>query len=78
MSELSHACCINVADAPLKLFSLLKGQLQPCRDCRQRKIIDTMVKQFKSKQPRWWIVNGAVVVPIWVLERLRRDLNSIG
>jgi hypothetical protein len=32
----------------------------------------TAIDQFKTGRPLWWVVNGAVVVPVWAVELVKR------
>ena len=51
---------------------LLSGKWQGCEDCPRAKTISVMVRQYQMRLPRWWVVDGAVVVPIWIVECVQK------
>jgi hypothetical protein len=30
------------------------------------------IEQLRKGRPAWWVVGGAVVVPIWIVEHLKK------
>lgn len=74
VSPISCGRCTNWADSPSEILKVFKGQLEMCENCGHKKLIVVAIRQLQSNHPRWWVVDGKVVVPIWVQERLRNEL----
>ena len=53
------------------VLGILNGELSACEVCAQREVMQVVAKQFRSRQPQWWVVDGRAVIPIWIVERLR-------
>jgi hypothetical protein len=34
--------------------------------------MQVVAEQFRMRLPRWWVVQGNVVVPIWIVELLKK------
>jgi hypothetical protein len=51
---------------------ILNNQLGACAGCADQAVINAVVRQYQRGQPRWWVVNNIIVVPIWVVELLRQ------
>ena len=59
-----------------KVQSVLHNELGECEECPQLAVMRTVARQFHKRQPRWWVANNEIVVPIWMVEVLqkKRDL----
>jgi hypothetical protein len=68
--------CLEWTNSPKKVMEILTNQDGACEGCAQRAVIRTVSEQFQTRQPHWWVVDNAVVVPIWIVELLksRREL----
>lgn len=73
VSPISCGRCTNWADSPSEVLKVFKGQVEMCQDCAHKKVIEVAIRQLRSNHPRWWVVHGKVVVPIWIQERLRNE-----
>ena len=47
------------------------GKWGTCDDCPRTNALQIAAQQFRLRRPQWWVVNGKMAVPIWVVERLR-------
>jgi hypothetical protein len=61
----------TVADA-LEALDALINPASPCETCTHQSALRIVVKQFRLRLPRWWVVDGKVVVPIWIVELLKK------
>ena len=68
----SCRACFGWADSPEKVRQMLKGQFDDCQGCAELTVMRAVVRQHQRGQPRWWVVNSDVVVPIWVVELLQK------
>ena len=70
----TEACrrCIESAQAAGEIVAFLKEPPEKCRNCADAPVIRALSEQFKMRTPRWWVVNGIVVVPIWIVERIKQ------
>ena len=80
VSGASIACdrCANWAHSPSDVLKFLKGEQEACERCPHKKTIETLVRQFQSRHPQWWVVDGVVAIPIWVKDHLRKELFRMG
>lgn len=70
MGSNSCARCLGWTNSPKDVLALLNNEWNACASCAHKKVIGTVAEQLRLRQPRWWVVNGRVVVPIWIVERL--------
>jgi hypothetical protein len=54
------------------VIQILAKQWSACEHCAHQSVIRKLVEQFRMRRPRWWVVDGDVVVPIWIVERLKK------
>jgi hypothetical protein len=72
----SQACgrCLlaakTVTDAVEGLAALIDSA-SPCESCVHQSAMRIVAEQFRMRLPRWWVVDGKVVVPIWIVELLK-------
>ncbi|MBI4191404.1 MAG: hypothetical protein HY525_12820 [Betaproteobacteria bacterium] len=58
------------------VLAILNGEWSACEDCAHKEVMRVVAKQFRSRQPQWWVVNGKAVIPIWIVERLRNRYQN--
>ena len=79
MPEPCRHCLASAKTAPQALEALhaLNNQLIPCEHCAHQAIMHVVADQFRMGMPQWWVVDGAVVVPIWIVELFKnhRELS---
>ncbi len=70
-SNLCHRCgeAFRSVETVLKI---LKNEWIQCESCMQPAAIPVLIKQFRLRMPRWWVVDGTVLVPIWIVESLKK------
>jgi len=54
------------------LLEVLHGRWRASKGCDHQPLMHLAIEQFKRGQPFWWVVGGAVVVPVWVVERVTK------
>ena len=70
-------CTGKWASSPSGVLKALKGKQDTCEDCPNKKALEVVSLQYKSHHPQWWVVDGKVVIPIWVQERLRSEFHQM-
>jgi hypothetical protein len=53
--------------------SILRGEWSACETCAHHVAMNVLIDQFRNRRPQWWVVDGAVVVPIWIVESLKKN-----
>ena len=56
----------------LEVEEVLAGNWSACNECRRNEVIRAVSEQHRAGQPRWWLVNNVLAVPIWIVERVAR------
>ncbi len=51
--------------------NLLEKDWKTCETCLYEPDLRRVVQQFRLHRPKWWVVNGRTVIPMWVIENLR-------
>ncbi len=64
--------CIESVTSVHEALAILNSPPRRCETCSQAKTMRNVVEQFRTRQPHWWVVDGAVVVPIWIVELLKK------
>ena len=64
--------CIEDGSTDREMHALVNNEHEKCEGCTHQPLIKTLAAQFQANKPRWWVVNGKVLVPIWGVEMLRR------
>jgi hypothetical protein len=62
--------CAAWAESPAETLKFLKGERQTCPGCPHQAKIELVARQFQANCSKWWVVNGDVVIPVWITERL--------
>ena len=75
MNEKPCHRCLGWADSPEIVQAILARQFSPCEDCDQKPVIRALTQQYEMSQPRWWVVNNTQVVPIWVVDALKKKFK---
>ena len=73
----SNSCdrCLWWTNSAQNALQLLNDGKSVCATCAHGKVLRIAAAQFRSRHPKWWIVDGVVVVPIWIVEYARRHLH---
>ena len=58
--------------SPWQVRGIINSGQGICESCDHHADIRVVATQFRLGQAQWWAVNGRVVVPIWVVEFLRK------
>jgi hypothetical protein len=64
--------CLTAAHSSKDVMGILKGDWAACDGCAHQSVVRVLVEQFQKRAPRWWVVGGTQVVPIWIVEYLKR------
>lgn len=67
--------CFQWADSPETVHKILSGQFDPCEGCKHEPMFRVVAQQYQMNQPRWWVVNDALVIPIWVVDIVRKKFT---
>ena len=65
------------------VIRILQDDWGRCEGCTNGDVLEVLIKQFRLRAPRWWVVDGAVIVPIWIVEKLKKypellsDFNAV-
>jgi hypothetical protein len=54
------------------LETALEGKWLALEHCAHQPLMHVAIEQFRTRRPYWWVVGGAVVVPIWAVELVKR------
>ena len=68
----SCRACLGWTESPEKIQKILNNEFGACESCADQAVIRAVARQYQRGQPRWWVVNNVVVVPIWLVEMLQR------
>lgn len=64
--------CVEWTTSTEALREVLNNQWRTCETCAQRSVMWTVSEQYRTGRPRWWVVGGKMIVPIWLVETLKR------
>jgi hypothetical protein len=64
--------CLGWTDSLEKVREILNNQFSACEGCAHQAQMQVVTEQFRMRLPRWWVVQGNVVVPIWIVELLKK------
>jgi hypothetical protein len=73
----SEACrdCIASKTSPEKVIEILLNQPSQCKNCAHQDVIRVVANKFRTRLHKWWVINGTVIVPIWIVESIKRRLG---
>ena len=63
--------CPAWTDSLVDVLDVVEKRWSACEGCAHEEDIRAVAVQFQSHQSQWWVVDGRVVIPIWIVERLR-------
>lgn len=64
--------CTDIFNSVESVIKILQNDWGRCTGCANGDVLDALTKQFRLRAPRWWVVDGAVIVPIWIVEKLKK------
>jgi hypothetical protein len=70
----AQACrrCIEAAQAAGEVVEFLHDPPAKCKACDSAAVMRAVSEQFTMRTPHWWVANGVVVVPIWIVELIKQ------
>ena len=75
--------CTDMFHSVESVIRILQDDWGRCEGCTNGDVLEVLIKQFRLRAPRWWVVDGAVIVPIWIVEKLKKypellsDFNAV-
>ena len=72
LQTIKCGCCEGWAVSAVETLKFLKGERQPCMHCPEKTTIELVTRQFQANCPKWWVVEGRAVVPVWIKEQVHR------
>jgi hypothetical protein len=74
----SKSCdrCLGWTESVESVEAALKKQWQARDACPHQPLMWTAIEQLRTGRPSWWVVNGAVVVPIWAVELVKKRVRG--
>lgn len=69
--------CQEWTTSATAVMDVLNNKWQGCENCAHQAVMNTVTEQFRMRRPRWWIVGGNVVIPMWVVELLRKSTKLL-
>lgn len=70
MQPKSCSRCLDWTNSLEGVVAVLKRRWHPRESCAHQPLMSVVMEQFRTGRPHWWVVSGAIVVPMWVVERL--------
>lgn len=64
--------CAQAFTTVESVINILQNDWGRCGSCANSNVLEILTKQFRLRSPRWWVVDGAVIVPIWIVEKLKK------
>ena len=74
--SISCGRCPGWTNSPVDDLSFFNDEWSACEGCTHKEVMRVLARQLRSRQPQWWVVDGRVVIPIWIVERLRNRFQS--
>jgi hypothetical protein len=70
----SNSCtgCLGSAESIDDVLKILKDEWSACDSCPGAPVVRVLAEQYRRRHPQWWVVDGNLVVPIWIVEKIRR------
>ena len=69
---MSCSRCLEWTTSVESVLEVLSNESCACEGCGSQKTMKVVADQYHKRRPRWWIVGTTVVVPMWIVEQLRR------
>lgn len=75
---MSTSCgrCRGWTESLVGVLDVLENGWSACEDCAHHKVMRVVAKQFQSRESQWWVVDGRVVIPVWIVEHLRNRFQN--
>ena len=54
------------------MITILKAEAEICEGCPEQPVLQTVSEQYQAQRPRWWQINGELIIPVWLVERIKR------
>jgi hypothetical protein len=64
--------CFTQASSLKEALGILTNQWSACEHCPHQPVMRVLIDKFQRREPRWWVVGGAMIVPIWIVEQLKK------
>ena len=77
MASKSCNCCLEWTASGEAVENALKGRWQASQPCPHQPLMRVAIDQLRKGHPSWWVVGGAVVVPIWTVELLKKRARLV-
>ena len=69
--------CLEWTTSNDTLLDALHGRWRARVGCEHQPLMRVAIEQFKRGQPFWWVVGTAVVVPVWIVERITKRERTL-
>ena len=76
MQPKSCARCLGWTESIESVDAALKKQWQASEACAHQRLMWTAIDQLRTGRTAWWVVNGSVVVPIWIVEQVKKRVRG--
>jgi hypothetical protein len=72
-----EACrrCIGFAETAEDVLAILNSPPDKCAACSDAAVLRVVCDQYQMGSSHWWLVDGALAVPIWVVELLNNHVE---
>ena len=72
-----EACrrCIGLAETAEEVLAILNTPPDRCASCSGSAIMRVVCEQYQMRAPHWWLVDGTLAVPIWVVELVNNHVD---
>lgn len=60
-----------------EVLEVLEKKGSACERCAHGELMRLVTRQYRMRQPQWWVVDGKRVIPIWIVEHLRKRLQLV-
>lgn len=67
--------CIGRAETAEEVLAILNSTPVKCANCSDAAVLRVVCEQYQMRAPHWWLVDGALAVPIWVVELLNHHVD---
>jgi len=74
---ISCSRCSGWTDSVEAVLDVLEKEWQACEGCTHEQLMRLVSSQYQMRQSQWWVVDGRGVVPIWVVEHLRKRCQYV-
>jgi len=71
MNPKSCRACFESAQSIDAVREVLSPTFSTCDHCTHKSVMHSLKNQYQWRLPRWWVVDGAVVIPMWMVELLK-------